>query len=145
MCTQEGGPFDGRARVQKLPGLHQGTHIDSVECLEKAVNTFRTRVQDGINVQKLQIKLDEYEAQLAKTCTTNSRSSLSTSRIGGASARTESLGSSAGGTGLPPSVPVLLLTVYLRPLCIIELYYKEKFKHMIGNVLSLGAMLIYFH
>ena len=33
---------------------------------------------------------------------------------------------------------------YTQDLCVIELY-KEKFKHMTGNVLSLGAVLVYFH
>ena len=33
---------------------------------------------------------------------------------------------------------------YTRDLCVIELY-KEKFKHMLGNVLSLGAVLNHFH
>lgn len=46
-----------------------GTHIDSVESLEKKIDTLRTRLQGRINVQESQIKLDENEAELAKTRT----------------------------------------------------------------------------
>lgn len=46
-----------------------GTLIDSVETLEKKVNTFRGKVQAGINVEDSQAKLLEDEAELAKTRT----------------------------------------------------------------------------
>ena len=43
-----------------------GTHIDSIEFIEKKINMFRTRVRDGINLAESQIKLDENETELAK-------------------------------------------------------------------------------
>jgi hypothetical protein len=120
-----------------------GTHIDSVESLEKKIRTFRTRVQNGINVQESQIKLDENEADLAKTRTKidnlkkffvdiKKRWSKSKCRVIGFVRWAPSIGA-----GVAPHR-------YTRDLCVIELY-KAKFKHMIGNVLSLGAVLVYFH
>ena len=120
-----------------------GTHIDSVESLEKKINTLRTRVQDGINVQESQIKLDENEAELAKTRTKiddlkkffvdiKKRWSKPKDRVIGFVCWAPPIG-----VGVAPHR-------YTRDLCVIELY-KEKFKHMIGNVLSLGAVLVYFH
>ena len=50
------------ASIQALIGMH----IDLVGSLERKINTFRTRVQEGINFQELQSKLDEHEADLAK-------------------------------------------------------------------------------
>lgn len=47
---------------------HIGMHIDSAEFFKKKVDIFRTRVQNGINVKKLQIKLNKNKAELAKTC-----------------------------------------------------------------------------
>ena len=120
-----------------------GTHIDSVKSLEKKINTLKRRVQDGINVQESQIKLDEYEAELAKTRTKidnlkkffvdiKKRWSKRKDRVIGFVRWAPPIGA-----GVAPHR-------YTCDLCVIELY-KEKFKHMIGNVLSLGAVLVYFH
>lgn len=120
-----------------------GTHIDSVESLEKKINTLRTRVQNGINVQESQSKLHENEAEFAKTRTRidnlkkffvdiKKRWSKSKDRVIGFVRWAPPIGA-----GVAPHR-------YTRDLCVIELY-KEKFKHMIGNVLSLGAVLVYFH
>jgi hypothetical protein len=123
-----------------------GTHMDSVESLEKKINTLRTRVQDGgINVQESQqTKLDENEAELAKTRTKinslkkffvdiKERWSKPEDRVIGFVRWAPPIGA-----GVAPHR-------YTRDLCVIELY-KDKFKHMIGNVLSLGASasLIFF-
>jgi hypothetical protein len=120
-----------------------GAHIDSVEYLERKINTLRTRVQDGINVQESQTKLEENEAELAQTRTKidnlkkfyvniKKRWSKSKDRVIGFVRWAPPIGA-----GVAPHR-------YTRDLCVIELY-KEKFKHMIGNVLSLGAVLVYFH
>lgn len=122
---------------------HIGTHIDSVESLEKKINTLRTKMQDGIDFRESQIKLDENEAELAKTRTKidnlkkffvdiKKRWSKSKDRVIGFVRWAPPIGG-----GVAPHR-------YTRDLCVIELY-KEKFKHMIGNVLSLGAVLVYFH
>ncbi|EJC99999.1 uncharacterized protein FOMMEDRAFT_142497 [Fomitiporia mediterranea MF3/22] len=116
-----------------------GTHIDSVEYLEEKINTLKTRVQDGINVQESQIKLDENEVELAKAHTKidnlkkffvdiKKRWSKSKDRVVGFVRWAPPIGA-----GVAPHR-------YTRDLCVIELY-KEKFKHMIGNVLSLGPEL----
>lgn len=122
---------------------HIGTHIDSVESLEKKINTLRPKMQDGIDFRESQIKLDENEAELAKTRTKidnlkkffvdiKKRWSKSKDRVIGFVRWAPPIGG-----GVAPHR-------YTRDLCVIELY-KEKFKHMIGNVLSLGAVLVYFH
>ena len=119
-----------------------GTYIDLVEPLERKINTLRTRVQDRINVQELQTKLDENEAELVKMGTRivnlkkffvdiKKRWSKSKDRVIGFVRWAPPIGA-----GVAPHR-------YTRDLCVIELY-KEKFKHMIGNVLSLGAVLVYF-
>ncbi|KAH9047158.1 hypothetical protein EDB84DRAFT_1264204 [Lactarius hengduanensis] len=116
-----------------------GTHVDSVEPLEKKIKTLRTRVQDGINVQESQIKLDKYKAVLAQTRTNidnlkeffvdiKKRWSKSKDRVIGFVRWAPPIGA-----GVAPHR-------YTRDLCVIELH-KEKFKHMIGNVLSLGPEL----
>jgi hypothetical protein len=120
-----------------------GTHVDSVEIFEKKINTFKTRVQNGINVQESQTNLDDNEAALAKTLTKidnlkkffvdiKKRWSKSNDRVIGFVRWAPPIG-----VGVPPHH-------YTCDLCVIELY-KEKFKHMMGNVLSLGAALLYFH
>jgi len=45
------------------------TSIDTVSSLEKKITMFKTRVQNGINVDDLQKKLDEHKTRLANTCT----------------------------------------------------------------------------
>ena len=119
------------------------TYNDSADLLERRINTLRTRMQDGINVQESQIQLDEKQAELAKTHTKiknlkklfveiKKKWSKPTDRVIGFVRWAPPIGA-----GVPPHG-------YTRDLCVIELY-KEKFKHMIGNVLSLGATLLYFH
>ncbi|KAI0320034.1 hypothetical protein OF83DRAFT_1169689 [Amylostereum chailletii] len=120
------------ASVQALIGMH----INSVESLEKKIDTLRTRVRDRINVEESQTKLDENEAELAKTRTKidnlkkffvdiKKRWSKSKDRVIGFVRWAPPIG-----VGVAPYR-------YTRDLCVIELY-KEKFKHMVGNVLSLG-------
>ncbi|KAM5533614.1 hypothetical protein V8D89_012727 [Ganoderma adspersum] len=116
-----------------------GMHIDTVETLEKKINTLKTRSRDGINVEKSQTKLDENEAELAKTRTKidilknffvdiRKRWSKPKDRVIGFVRWAPPIGA-----GVAPHR-------YTRDLCVIELY-KEKFKHMTGNVLSLGPEL----
>ncbi|KAH8999802.1 hypothetical protein EDB86DRAFT_3138975, partial [Lactarius hatsudake] len=118
-----------------------GTHIDSVDPLERKIKTLRTRVQDGINVQESQTRLDENEAVLAKTrikidnlkkffVDIKKRWSKSNDRVIGFVRWAPPI--SAGVAPHPHR--------YTCDLCVIE-PYKEKFKHMIGNVLSLGPEL----
>ncbi|CAL1713291.1 unnamed protein product [Somion occarium] len=116
-----------------------GTHLDSVESLEKKIKTLRTRVEDGINVQESQIKLDQNEAELVKTrskiddlkkffVNIKKRWSKPKDRVIGFVRWAPSIG-----VGVAPHR-------YTCDLCVIELY-KDKFNKMIGNVLSLGPEL----
>ncbi|TFY75008.1 hypothetical protein EWM64_g9004 [Hericium alpestre] len=123
------------ASIQALIGMH----IDSVESLEKKINTLRTRVQDGINVQESQTKLDENEAELAKTRTKidSLKKFFVDIKKSWSKPKDRVIGfvrwAPPIGAGVAPHR-------YTRDLCVIELY-KDKFKHMIGNVLSLGPEL----
>jgi hypothetical protein len=135
----------GRAFTNYLASIQAliGTYIDSAESLEKKINALKTRVQDGINVQESQIELDENEAELAKTRTkidnvkkffvdTKKRWSKPKDRV-------------IGFVRWAPSIGVCVSPHrYTCDLCVIELY-KEKFKHMIGNVLALDSTLVNFH
>ncbi|KAA1475589.1 hypothetical protein DENSPDRAFT_874109 [Dentipellis sp. KUC8613] len=113
-----------------------GTLIDTVASLEKKISTFRGRLQDGINVDESQKNLDKYETQLANTRTQiehlknffvdiKRRWSKAKDRVIGFVRWAPSIG-----VGVAPHH-------YTRDLCVIELD-KEKFRSMIGNVLSLG-------
>ncbi|KAH7882272.1 hypothetical protein F5I97DRAFT_1816898, partial [Phlebopus sp. FC_14] len=119
---------------------HISTLNDSVDAFQKKLNTFRGRVADGINVAESQAKLEENEAKLAKIRTKivalkkfyvnmNKKWSKPKDRVIGFVAWAPSIG-----LGVPPHG-------YTRDLCVIELY-KDRFKHMISNVLSLGAVLV---
>ena len=116
------------------------TLIDTVLSLEKKITMFKTQVQNGINVDESQKKLDEHETQLANTRTQiedlkdffidiKKRWSKAKDRVIGFVCWAPSIG-----VGVAPHH-------YTRDLCVIELD-KEKFKSMIGNVLSLGALLV---
>lgn len=113
-----------------------GANVDAAEVLEKNVNTFKGLVRDGIDVEESQTKLDENEAELTKM--RNKIDALKkkiykdqkkVEQTQASSHRICSLGSPMG-VGVGPHR-------YTRDFCVIELY-KDKFKHMIGNVLSLG-------
>ena len=117
-----------------------GTLIDIVASLEEKIARFRARVQDGINVDESQKKLDEHETELANTRTKikdlknffvniKTRWSKAKERVIGFVRWAPSIG-----VGVAPHR-------YTRDLCVIELD-KEKFRSMIGNVLSLGASLV---
>ena len=119
------------------------THIDAVASLEKKITTFRGRVQDGINVVESQKKLGEHETELANTRTKiedlknffvniKKKWSKGKERVIGFVRWAPPIG-----VGVAPHR-------YTRDLCVIELY-KEKFKFMIGNVLSLGALIVNLH
>jgi hypothetical protein len=100
-------------------------------------------MQGRTDIQESQSKLDQYETELATLrinfkCMMQFYTQISTrwgkskDRIIGFVRWAPSIG-----VGDPPHR-------YNRDFCVIELY-KDKFKHMIGNVLSLGALLVCFH
>ncbi len=117
-----------------------GTLIDSVASLEKKVHTFRGRVEAGINIEESQTKLEENEAELVRMrikidklkkffVEIKTKWSKLKDRVIGFVVWAPSIG-----VGAAPHR-------YTRDLCVIELY-KDKFKHMVGNVLSLGTVLV---
>ena len=116
---------------------------DTAEALNTKISKLTARLQDGIDDQESQAKLAENEAELAKThikieklkhffVDIKKRWSKPKDRVIGFVSWAPPIG-----VGVPPHR-------YTCDLCVIELY-KEKFKNMIGNVLSLGATLLYFH
>jgi hypothetical protein len=118
-----------------------GMYIDSVESYEKKINTLRTRVQNRINIQESQTKLDENEAELTKMRTKidNLKKFFVDIKKRWSKSQDQVIGficwAPPNGAGVAPHR-------YTRDLCVIELY-KNRFKHMIGNILSLGAVLLY--
>ena len=120
-----------------------GTHIDSVESLERKINTLETRVQDGINVHESRVELGVNEAVLApmRHKLDNVKTFFTDIKNGWSQSKDRVIGfvrwAPPIGVGVAPHR-------YTRDLCVIELY-KEKFKHMVGNVLSLGAVLNHSH
>ncbi|KAI0033279.1 hypothetical protein K488DRAFT_48055 [Vararia minispora EC-137] len=115
------------------------TYNDAAEVLETKISKLRARLQGGIDDQESQAKLDENEAEFAKTrnkieklkqffVEIKKRWSKPKDRVIGFVRWAPPIG-----VGVAPHC-------YTRDLCVIELY-KEKFKHMIGNVLSLGTEL----
>lgn len=118
------------------------TYNDAAEVFETKISKLRARLQGGADDQESQAKLEENEAELAKTRTKidklkqffveiKKRWSKPKDRVIGFVRWAPPIGVDVAPHG------------YTRDLCVIELY-KEKFKHMIGNVLSLGAALVYF-
>ena len=118
-----------------------GTLIDAVSSLEKKITTLKDRVRDEINIDESQKKLGTHLTELASTRTkieelkdffvdTKKRWSKSKDRVIGFVRWAPSIG-----VGVVPHR-------YMRDLCVVELD-KKKFRSMIGNVLSLGALLVH--
>jgi hypothetical protein len=120
-----------------------GNHFFMVEYLEDSIQDLKTMVQNGTNVHRSQIQLDKTMAELVKLHTKindirkfffdmKERWNEPQDRVIGFVCWAPSIG-----VGVAPHH-------YTRDLCVIELY-KDRFKHMIGNVLSLGTILFYLH
>lgn len=118
-----------------------GANVDTVKSLERKIQALNTGIQGGINIQQSLAKLAELEADVAKLSAKTAvlqdffvdikrRFSKARDRVIGFVRWSPPIG-----TGVPPHR-------YTRDVCVIELY-KEKFKHLMGNVLSLGAMLFF--
>ena len=114
------------------------TLIDAVSRLEKKIATLRTRVQGGTNVDESQKKLGEHETELDNTRTKieDLKNFFVNVKEWGSNDKNRVIGlvcwAPSIGVGGPPHR-------YMRDLCVIELD-KKKFKSMVGNVLSLGAL-----
>ncbi|KAL4256299.1 hypothetical protein AB1N83_013340 [Pleurotus pulmonarius] len=113
-----------------------GTLIDLATSLEGKVHTLRGRVETGTNVEESQTTLEEYEAELTKT-----RSKISKVKTFFVEIKTrwgKRRDRVIGFVAWAPSLGVGAAPhYYTRDFCVIELY-REKFKRMVGNVLSLG-------
>ncbi|KAG8866413.1 hypothetical protein FRB97_003985, partial [Tulasnella sp. 331] len=113
-----------------------GMCIDTAASLEKMITTFGGRVRDGIDVGESQRKLNECEVELANTRIKieNLKGFFVNIRRNWSKPKDRVIGfvrwAPPIGVGVAPHR-------YTRDLCVIELY-KDKFKSMIGNVLSLG-------
>ena len=120
-----------------------GTCIDTAASLEKMITTFGGRVRDGIDVGELQRKLNECEVELASTRIKiqNLKNFFVNIRRNWSKPKDRVIGfvrwAPPIGVGVAPHR-------YTLDLCVIELY-KDKFKSMIGNVLSLGALIFDLH
>ena len=111
----------------------------TVESLENQTRRLKDRVQDGINVHESRVELGVNEAVLAPTRhkLDNVKTFFTDIKNGWSQSKDRVIGF----VRWAPTIGVGDASHrYTRDLCVIELY-KEKFKHMIGNVLSLGAVL----
>ena len=117
---------------------HIGTLLDTRTFLEENIEALTKRVEEGINVSELQSKLNNSEAELVKTrikiddfkkffVEVKKRWSKPKDRDMGFVCWAPPIG-----VGIAPHD-------YTRDFCVVELY-KTKFKHMIGNVMSLGTV-----
>ncbi|KDQ24993.1 hypothetical protein PLEOSDRAFT_1107914 [Pleurotus ostreatus PC15] len=132
--------YSGTGPKKEVVVMGASAYTNYLVSIQHKVHTFRGRVETGTNVEESQTPLEENEAELTKTAPRSTRSKTSSKlRRGGVNAEPGSLDSSPG---LPPGAGATPHH-YTRDFCVIELY-KEKFKHMVSNVLSLGAMLILF-
>ncbi|KIJ11038.1 hypothetical protein PAXINDRAFT_101831, partial [Paxillus involutus ATCC 200175] len=115
---------------------HIGTFLETVESIERKISTLTIRVRDGINLPESQIKLDENVAELGKI-----RPKIDVFKAfyvniknGWSKIKQRVIGyvvwAPPIGVGVAPHQ-------YTRDLCVVELY-KDRFMHLIGNVLSLG-------
>lgn len=117
-----------------------GTHMNVVESLEKKITTFRRRVEDGVNVADSQKKLVEHETDL-----TNTRTKIDDLKNFFVDIKTKWSKPKQRVIGFVRWAPPIGVGAaphrYTRDLCVVELD-KAKFKSMIGNVLSLGALIV---
>ena len=122
---------------------HIGTLLDTVESIERKINTHTVRVRDGINLPESQTKLDENVAELEKIRRRIDVLKAFYVKIkkGWSKIKQRIIGyvvwAPPIGVGVAPHR-------YTRDLCVVELY-KDRFTHLIGNVLSLGAALVLSH
>src|SRR5258706_16161220 len=122
---------------------HIGTLLDTVESIERKINTLTIKVRDGINLPESQTKLDENMAELKKIRTKIDvfKDFYVKIRKGWSKIKQRVIGyvvwAPPIGVGVAPHQ-------YTRDLCVVELY-KDRFMHLIGNVLSLGAVLVLSH
>ena len=115
----------------------------TVESLENQTRRLKDRVQDGINVHESRVELGVNEAVLApmQHKLDNVKTFFTDIKNGWSQPKDRVVGfvrwAPPIGVGVAPHG-------YTRDLCVVELH-KERFKHMLGNVLSLGAVLFHLH
>lgn len=119
--------------------VHIKVLTDSVESLERRVKTLGDRVQGGINIKESQARLAEYEAELAKMHTKVDQVKKFSTKIKRWSKLKDCV---IGFVVWAPSIGIGNAPhSYTHDFCIIKLY-KDRFRHMVGNVLSLGMVLV---
>ena len=113
------------------------TLIDTVSSLEKRITMFKTLVQNRINVNESQKKLDEHKTQLASTQIEDLKDFFIDIKK-----RSKAKDRVIGFVRWAPSIGIGVAPHrYTWDLCVIKLD-KEKFRSMIGNILSLGVLLV---
>ena len=112
---------------------HIGTLLETVESIERKINTLTTRVRDRINLPESQTRLDENVAEREKL-----RTKIDVFKDFYVNIKKGYV------VWAPPIGVGVTPHQYTRDLCMVELY-KDRFMHLIGNVLSLGAVLLLSH
>lgn len=120
-----------------------GTLLDATKSLEKRVETYKRKVEEENDLERSKVLLEENEVELSKTkrhieelkvhfLVIHKRWSNRKNRIIGHVVWAPPIG-----TGQDPYD-------FTCDLCVIQLN-KEKFRHLMGNVLNLGAVIVLSH
>lgn len=107
---------------------------------EKRINKYRMRVRDGVDLQESHARLEENEAALVR-----SRSEIDKVKEFDEDIKQNWSTPENRVIGFIRWAPPYDVDArgYTSDLCVVELY-KEKFKHLTGNVLSPGRVLVFF-
>lgn len=119
---------------------HIGTHLETIESIERKIKTLTTRVRDQVNLVESQKSLAENVAELEKARTKIDvlQAFYSSIKKGWGQIEQRIVGYVIWA---PPIGVGVSSHQYTRDFCVVELY-KDRFTHLIGNVLSLGAALV---
>ena len=122
---------------------HIGTLIETINTMQTKIEALRANVQNKIDLPQSQLDLDNYVAERdrlqniiaeLKAFFVNIKKHWRkpSQRVIGHVVWAPPIG-----VGIPPHQ-------YTRDFCVVQLH-KEKFTHLLGNVLSLGAVLVLSH
>lgn len=122
--------------------VHIGTLNETVTTLQALIKTLTERVQQGINLPTSQERLEENEAELIKI---NRRIAELKKFYVTLSRKWNRLSDRIIGhiVWAPPIAAGVGPNRFTQDLCVVQLY-KLKFLAFIGNVLSLGAIFIWY-
>lgn len=122
---------------------HIRTLIDTVDAIEKKIKTLTSKVQNGIGLPQSQIDLDHNVAERDRL---RAKVNVLKAFFGDIKERWGKITQRIIGhvVWAPPIGVGVAPHQYTRDLCVVELD-KARFLNLLGNVLSLGAVLVLSH